>query len=412
MLISNGNAVRRDYDPSLRAILNAGIAEDSVRLLSEWPRIGTRPTALWALPGLAARLHIGSLHIKDESTRGALQSFKALGAPLALARLIMRRAVPGRVDAAALFNGHCAGMLQDFTVISATDGNHGRALAAAAASIGCRCVIVLHQEVNREREDSIAGLGADIVRIRGNYDDSVTQAASLARENGWQVVSDTSYGDYMDVPRDVMQGYSIIAKECLEQVGSDAGAGTPFSHVFIQGGVGGLAAGVVAYLVEKFGPRRPTFVVVEPRQADCLLQSARRGAPATASGSVDSVMAGLACGAASPLAWKFLHPYVDHFMTIEDDDAIQAMRILAAGSAGDVPIASGESGAAGLAGLLAIAADEQRRSAIQLGPHASALLINTEGATAPGAYAEFVGKTDQEVLAAQAAWLEGGASRC
>ena len=333
--------------------------------------------------------------------RSPLGSFKALGAPIALVRLILRLFPQRGFVAERLLAGDYQGQVSDFTVISATDGNHGRALAAAAQSVGCRCVIVLHANVSEEREQAIAAYDAEIVRIAGNYDESVAVAARLASENGWQVVSDTSYDGYEAIPRDVMQGYGTIAAEIAEQA-----AGQRFTHVFLQGGVGGMAAGIASYLWELLGDNRPAFVVVEPLQADCLCQSALKGEAANATGSVDSVMAGLACGETSPLAWKFLRPCVDHFMTIEDADAIAAMGVLAAGGERDVPIVSGESGVAGLAGLIALARDPELAEQVGLNGESRVLLISTEGDTAPGVYEELVGEPGASVRTRQASWLQ------
>jgi diaminopropionate ammonia-lyase len=199
-----------------------------------------------------------------------------------------------------------------------------------------------------------------------------------------------------------MQGYGTIAAEVLEQRGVGHGDASPYSHVFLQGGVGGMAAGIVSYLWERSGARRPVFIVVEPQQADCLLQSAMVGHAANASGSVDSVMAGLACGETSPLAWRFLEPAVDFFLTIEDDEAIAAMRLLAEGSHGDVPVVSGESGAAGLAGLAYMVRDPELRRRAGLDSRSSVLLISTEGATAPEVYRQLVGRTAVHVRQTQA----------
>jgi len=403
MFFTNPRASRRAYDESLREVMSIARGRQSRQWLSSWNRLSPQPTPAWSLPRLAARLGIGGLTVKDESKRSALGSFKVLGAPVALVWLVLRRWPDREWTPADLLAGRHAGVLRDFVVVSATDGNHGRALAAAAQSIGCRCVIVLHAQVSEERETPIAQLGAEIVRIAGNYDESVAEAARLAEANGWEVVSDTSYDGYEEVPRDVMQGYGILADELLEHAANDAPC--PFTHVIVQGGVGGLAAGVVSHFWERYGAARPAFVVVEPGQADCLLQSARSGRPARATGSVDSVMAGLACGETSPLAWRFLQPAVDLFMTVTDAQAEQAMRTLAAGDAGDVPVLSGESGAAGLAALQALAADAEARHAAGLGPEARVLLVNTEGATAPGVYRAITGLSGEEVVAAQQQWL-------
>ncbi len=406
MLTANPRAARIPYPAELKHILSIEKALESRAWLSCWDKIAPGATPLYALPGLAATLGIGALSVKDESARSVLGSFKALGAPIALARLIVRLWPEHTLDPRALFQGQYRDLLTHFTVISATDGNHGKGLAAAAQTLGCRCVIVLHANVSVEREQAIAAYGADIVRISGNYDESVEEAARLAAVNGWHVVSDTSYDGYEDIPRDVMQGYGTIAAEIVEQSGSRPDR-PAFTHVFLQGGVGGLAAGLVSYLWEFHGEYRPRFVVVEPKQADCLFQSALEGRAARATGSVDSVMAGLACGETSPLAWKFLQPSIDDFMTIGDDDAVEAMRVLASGSEGDTPIVAGESGVAGLAGLSVLLRDPQQARTVGIDGTSRILLINTEGATAPATYRELVGETAGSVLERQSVWRTG-----
>lgn len=402
MLFTNPRATRTPYPEALRAVLCLARTQENRRWLAGWRGLARTATPLVALPDLAHRLGVAQVSVKDESVRSPLASFKALGAPIALVRQLLRLH-PG-LDPAAVLSGRYAAQLQGYTVVSATDGNHGRALAAAAQDAGCACVIVLHAHVSAEREQAIARFGARIVRIAGNYDESVHEAARLAAANGWQVVSDTSYAGYEDIPRDVMQGYGTIAAELIEQTGAQAGQPGAFTHVFLQGGVGGLAAGVAATLWEYQGAARPCCIVVEPAQADCLMQSALQGRPARATGSVDSVMAGLACGETSPLAWRFLDPGIDHFMTVEDSAAIAAMRTLAAGSAQDVPIVAGESGAAGLAALQVLRSDPALAAQAGLDAQARVLLINSEGATAPQVYQELVGEAAASVAARQTRW--------
>ena len=428
MLYRNPRAIRSPYPDELRAIMNMQRAHEGRAWLARWGRLNAGATPLRSLPALAARLGLGAVYVKDESARSALGSFKVLGAPLALVRLILRLFPQQDFRPEALLAGQYREALRGFTVITATDGNHGRSLAAAAQSVGCGCVIVLHAQVSAEREAAIAACGARIVRIAGNYDDSVREAARLAAENGWQVVSDTSYAGYEEIPRDVMQGYAILPAEIAEQAPN-----LRFTHVFLQAGVGALPAGVAAYLWEQYGAQRPELVIVEPRQADCLYQSARAGEAAATRGRVDSVMAGLACGEASPLAWRFLRESAQWFLAVEDEDAVQAMRVFARGSVpptfapatqsasvthcppkggdrpplgghatgGDIPIVAGESGAAGLAGLLALCRSPALAREVGLDEHAQVLLINTEGATAPSVYQELVGETPEAVLARQ-----------
>ena len=400
MLIANPNATRETYPAALQSIMSMRMANESRAWLADWSQINSCGTPLYALPDMAAELGVGDILVKDESERSVLGSFKALGAPIALVRLILRQFPNKEFEAAGLLAGKYQASLADFTVISATDGNHGRALAAAAQSVGCRCVIVLHANVSVEREEAISAYGAEIVRISGNYDESVEEAARLATKNDWLVVSDTSYDGYEEIPRDVMQGYGTISAEIIEALTQRV------THVFLQGGVGGMAAGIASYLWELYGVERPIFIVVEPVQADCLYQSAIAGQAARATGSVDSVMAGLACGETSPLAWRFLQPCIDFFMTIEDDEAVSAMRRIAAGSARDIPVVSGESGVAGLAGLISLLGNAQLAAKVGLNSDSRVLVINTEGATAPGVYQELLGESAHSVLTRQQAWKQ------
>jgi diaminopropionate ammonia-lyase len=393
MLVSNAKSSKSAYPQALKSVLNIALANESRAWLAHWPLINAGGTPRWNLRAAAARLGIARLCVKDESVRSPLGSFKALGAPIALARLIVRLWHAHDIDPPRLFNGHYAAMLANLTVISATDGNHGKALAAAAQSIGCHCVIVLHANVSDEREQAIAAYGAKIVRIAGNYDESVAHAAQLASTNGWHVVSDTSYEGYETIPRDVMQGYGTIAAEVIEQQEA------PFTHVFLQGGVGGLAAGVASYVWEHDGEKRPRFIVVEPKQADCLYQSAIAGRAMHASGSVDSLMAGLACGETSPLAWRILERCIDDFMLIDDRDAIDAMRTLARNT--DAPLVAGESGAAGFAGLSVLMRDDKLAQRVGLNADSHVLVISTEGATAPALYEELVGESPASVARRQ-----------
>ena len=402
MLFLNPRATRADYPAELSAIMNIAQAHQSREWLSSWRGIHRHATPLYDLPDAAARCQVGRLCLKDESVRSPLGSFKALGAPIALVRQILR--LHPDFEPAAILTGRYAEALRGYTVISATDGNHGRGLAAAAQDAGCRCVIVLHAHVSPEREQAIAAYGADIVRIAGNYDESVQEAARLAAAHGWQVIADTSYDGYEDIPRDVMQGYGAIAEEIVEQTSAQRGRAGAFTHVFLQGGVGGMAAGLASYFWEYHGPQCPCFISVEPAQADCLLQSAIQGRPAKATGTVDSVMAGLACGETSPLAWRFLQPCVDVFMTIEDEQAIEAMRALAQGSERDTPIVAGESGVAGLAALEWLRSDPQRSEQVGLTAESRVLIISTEGATAPREYTRLVGQSAEQVLQRQQAW--------
>jgi len=389
-----------EYGKSLQNILSRRSYAMAKQAISQWT--GYRPTPLYELKALARSLDVGAVYYKDESSRFGLGSFKALGGAYAVNRLLLRelrrRLGNPALDVADLARPECQTIVRDITVTCATDGNHGRSVAWGAQNAGCRCVIYIHETVSKGREDAIAGYGATVVRVPGNYDDAVRRAAEDAAAHGYFVVSDTSYPGYMDVPKDVMQGYSVMVQEALDQIG-DKGKPT---HVFIQGGVGGLAAAVCAHLWETLGPHRPKIIVVEPDKADCLFQSAVAGKPVAVTGELDTLMAGLACGEVSLLAWEILLPGAAAFMTIPDQMALDAMRRLAQGGTGDIPIVAGESAVAGVAASQAVAANDDWRQALGLDATSRLLFFASEGDTDPQLYQRIVGKTASEVRAQEA----------
>jgi len=385
------------YDSSLVAILSAADFAAARSEISSWPSY--RPTRLYELPGLAHSLGIAKLWWKDEGSRLGLGSFKALGGAYAVFRLlaeVVREQTGTTPSAADLSNGRYRAITQTIAVAAATDGNHGRAVAWGAREFGCRAFIYIHQAVSEGRAHTLASLGAELRRVPGNYDDSVRAVAADAAANGWRIVSDTAYPGYMEIPRTIMSGYGVMATEALAQLP----AGARPTHLFMQAGCGGLAAAVEAVLWQRLGAARPHLIVVEPEMAACCYESALAGQPTAVTGSLETVMAGLACGEVSLLAWPILEHGALAFMTVGDDAAIAAMRALARGEADDPKIVAGEAGVGGLAGLLAISGETASSSAIGLGPDAQVLLFGSEGDTDPALYRALVGRTGEEVRAA------------
>ncbi len=274
----------------------------------------TNPPPCVSLDGLAARLGVGRIFYKDESTRFGLGAFKAVGGAYAVLRHLQDK-LGGSVTLADLLAGKYRDRTQDITVCTATDGNHGKSVAWGAKLFGCRAVIYIHQGVSVGREQAIAAFGAEMRRIPDNYDASVRACAADAAKNGWQVISDTTWEGYRDIPRHVMHGYGVMMEEIFAQLP----AGQDFTHVFIQAGVGGLPASVGGYLWLELDALRPKVVIVEPEKADCHYQSAMAGKPTAVTGKLDTLMAGLACGEVSPLAWSLLDKASFAFMTVPDD---------------------------------------------------------------------------------------------
>jgi len=336
---------------------------------------------------------VRKLYYKDEAERFGLESFKALGGAYAVARLLQRKvsAQVGRlVSIEDLAGGAYRQLTQRITAVAATDGNHGRAVAAGAAMFGCRCVIVLHAGVSKGRERAIATRGAEIIRIEGNYDDSVHEAARLSLQDGWALVADTSSVGGEQACLDIMHGYTVMMAEAFGQL--EKVRAEPLTHIFVQGGVGGLAAAICAHSWNVLGNQAPAIVVVEPERADCLFQSAAAGQPRLATGDLQTTMAGLACGEVSELAWTVLWEGAEFFMTIEDADAIDVMRLLADPKRVGAPIVAGESAGAGLAGLIVAVRDPDLKQLLRLDSRSSVLVFGTEGATDPEIYRAIVGR--------------------
>jgi diaminopropionate ammonia-lyase len=374
-LVVNPRAARRDAAYGAAALSADGFAA-AEREIASWP--GYAPTPLVRLDGRARGLGLAALWYKDERGRFGLKSFKALGGAYAVRRVLERQARPAR----------------EVTVTCATDGNHGRSVAWGARLFGCNCVIFIHATVSEGRAEAIRRYGADVVRVQGNYDDAVRHAANEAARHGWFVVSDTSYAGYRDVPVDVMHGYGVMAAEIVRQLPANE---VP-THVFVQVGVGALAAAMCASFWLKWGARRPQFVAVEPDRADCLVRSIAAGRPVAVHGDLATVMAGLACGEVSELAWEVLREGADAALAVADDYALAAVRAFANPVDGDPVIVAGETGGAGLAALLALQDHPELRATLGLDRAARVLLLGSEGDTDPEIYRQIVGKSAEELV--------------
>ena len=346
--------------PAMTVLPEAGFGRAKAEITA-WPDYAATP--LHDLAKIATGARLSALRLKDEAGRFGLGSFKALGGAYAVASVVRHERARGN---------------EAITVTCATDGNHGRAVAWGARRCDCRCVIFVHATVSQGRVDAIARYGAEVRRVPGTYDDAVRECTKQAEESGWFIVSDTSWDGYTEVPRDIMQGYRLMADEAADQWN-----GPPPTHVFVQGGVGGVAAAVSVHSRARFDPA-PALIVVEPDRAACLLVSAELGEPTSIPGDLDTIMAGLACGEPSLLAWQELGRAATAFMAVPDEAAIACMRLLA-----DQGIVAGESGVAGLAGCLLAAADPAARETLGL-EGARVLLFSTEGATDPALYDRFV----------------------
>ncbi|TGB09163.1 diaminopropionate ammonia-lyase [Streptomyces sp. MZ04] len=327
---------------------------------------GYAPTPLTELPSLAAELNVGRVFVKDESSRLGLPAFKALGASWAVHRIVAERAAGGQVAGGAV------------TLVTATDGNHGRAVARTARLLGLRAQVFVSKGVHPAAADAIVAEGAEVIEVAGPYDDAVRQAAAAADAPGTVLVQDSGRPGYERIPGWIVEGYSTLFAEVDAQLAA-AGADAP-GLVAVPVGVGSLAqAAVTHYRGRSAGPNATALLAVEPDAAPCVLESLGRGEP-TSILTGETAMAGLNCGTPSGTAWPFLRDGLDAAVAVTDDDSARAARDLAASG-----VSSGPCGAASLAGVrVALTGDgaEPRRAALGLGPASTLVLLSTEGAAA------------------------------
>ncbi len=379
------NCIKGEYEH--QDILSLEAFEKAKKEITSWDEYKVTP--LVELDDLAKQTGVAKLYYKNEHYRFSLKSFKALGGAYAVANLLIEKLKDAGIDANSndLLAGTYSDITNKITVSCATDGNHGKSVAWGASIFGCNCEIFIHNHVSVSREEEIAKYGANVNRVNGNYDDSVHVAAVTAEKNGYFTVSDTSYEGYTSVPKDVMQGYTIMVDEALKQMGEKP------THVFLQGGVGGMAAAVASFILETYGKKSPLFIMIEPNNADCLLQSAKAGKPTVVHGDLDTVMAGLSCGEVSLLAWKILEDKTQGFFSIPDEPIAEVMKYLAT-----LGVVAGESAVAGLAGFNIIQHSKRYREALNIDSNSKILFLGTEGDTDSVVYEKMVGKTSSEVL--------------
>ncbi|RJG40356.1 diaminopropionate ammonia-lyase [Mesorhizobium sp. DCY119] len=362
--------------------------------LDLWGQNETPP--LISLPELARQTGTGHVLIKDEGQRLNQGSFKALGgayAVMAIFKSMLEEHLGSEVAIPQLVSPTAREYAKSITFCCATDGNHGKSVAAGARLLGCKAVIFVHEGVTPARANAI---GADeVIRVDGNYDHSVAEAERISTERKWILVSDTSWPGYETIPSLVAQGYTVLADEVLQQFALQGLQ--PPTHVFLQAGVGGFASSISGYLSEVLGRDGITTVIVEPDRAACLFETARASELRSFTPTQPTIMAMLECYTPSLVAWRILQRTADAFMTVSEEEAKRAMRSLAFRGQGQHGIVSGESGSAGLAGLQVLATDAKARAMLRLDEHSRVLLINTETATDPASYEEIVGVSPQLV---------------
>lgn len=376
-LVLNRRAAERREDISFFSVEEAAKARG---FHSTFPVYAETP--LVTLENLAERLGVKSIYLKDESKRFGLNAFKVLGASYAIANEIGERIGTNvtKLSAESILSKETKEKLGEVTFISATDGNHGRGVAWTAHQLGQKSVIYMPKGSALERLENIRAEGAEAEIMDMNYDEAVRLAQKMAEEKGWIMVQDTAWDGYENIPKWIMQGYTTMGHEIMEQISERP------THIFLQAGVGSMAGAMTGFFSNLYADGKPTIVIVEPAKADCLYQTAKAddGRLHIVTGDMDTIMAGLACGEPCTIGWDVLKGYADAFVRCPEYMAADGMRILAAPVKGDSAVTAGESGAAAFGCMANLLMDERLtewKEALKLDENSRILCISTEGDT-------------------------------
>lgn len=372
--------------------LDASCAQKARGFHSGFP--GYRPTPFVSLQALADKIGVAGLFVKDESFRFGLNSFKSLGGSFAIGSYLACRLgmKPDDLTFEKLTSEEYRRRLGSVTFVTATDGNHGRGVAWTAKQLQQQAVVYLPAGSSPERLEHIRAEGARAEITRLNYDDTVCFAAEEATRNKWVLVQDTAFENYVTVPQWVMQGYTTMALEAYEELAEREERPT---HIFLQAGVGSMSAAVAGFFANVYRDAPPAIVIVEPEKADCIFRTAQvqDGTLRVVTGSMDTIMAGLACGRPSEIGWPILRDYACGFLSCSDSLAAKGMRILAVPVGGDAPVTSGESGAVGVGAAVEILTNPRYsllRQKLRLNSESKILCFSTEGDTDRDSYRKIV----------------------
>ena len=327
--------------------------DEAYSSISSWK--GYSPTPLIELNKLSKELNLNKIFYKDESNRFDLKSFKALGGAYAVEKITKEN--------------------KDIVVATATAGNHGRSVAWGARRLGLKCKIFISEFVSEARGQAMADLGADVIKVKGNYEKSLIECIKQSTENNWQIVQDVAWKDYMLVPKYTMAGYTVMMKEIVDQISNDQ-----ITHIILQAGVGGMAGAMVAGIA-KYLKNVPETIVVEPDSAACVMESIKTGKIEKIDIKRESLMGGMSCGEVSLVPWEILKNSVKFCISLPDDDIAKTMKLLGNSSFSDKKIIAGENAAPGVISLIASCVDDKIKEKLKLNSKSNILVIGCEGDT-------------------------------
>ena len=350
-----------DKDQILRSISKDDI-DDAYNSISKWE--GYAPTPLISLNKLSKELSLKNIFYKDEDKRFDLKSFKALGGAYAVEKVTKGN--------------------KDIVVATATAGNHGRSVSWGARRLGLKCKIFISEFVSEARGQAMADLGADVIKVKGNYEKSLIECIKQSTENNWQIVQDVAWKDYMLVPKYTMAGYSVMMREIIDQINNEK-----ITHIILQAGVGGMAGAMVAGIA-RYLDNIPTTIVVEPDSDACVLESIKTGKIEKIDIKIESLMGGMSCGEVSLVPWEILKHSVKHCISLPDDDIGKTMKLLGNSSFSEQQIIAGENSAPGVIGLIASCEDQNIKEKLKLDQNSNVLIIGCEGDTDKEMYQKLI----------------------
>ena len=335
---------------------------DAYNSISKWE--GYSPTPLLSLNKLSKELNLNKIFYKDEHRRFDLKSFKALGGAYAVEKVTKGN--------------------KDIVVATATAGNHGRSVSWGARRLGLNCKIFISEFVSDARGKAMTKLGADVIKVKGNYEKSLMECIKQSTENNWQIVQDVAWKDYMIVPKYTMAGYTVMMKEIVDQIQNEK-----ITHIILQAGVGGMAAAMVAGIA-RYLDHVPTIIVVEPDSAACVMESIKTGKIEKIDIVRESLMGGMSCGEVSLVPWEILKNSVKHCISLPDDDIAKTMKLLGNSSFSDQKIIAGENSAPGVISLITSCEDQSIKEKLKLNDKSNVLVFGCEGDTDQEMYQKLI----------------------
>ncbi len=350
-----------DKNKILKSLSKKDIDEAHLSI-SSWA--GYSPTPLVELNKLSKELRLNKIFYKDESKRFDLKSFKALGGAYAVEKVSKGN--------------------KDIVVATATAGNHGRSVAWGAKRLGLKCKIFISEFVSDARGQAMADLGADVIKVKGNYEKSLIECIKQSTENNWQIVQDVAWKDYMIVPRFTMAGYTVMMREIIDQVKNDQ-----ITHIILQAGVGGMAGAMIAG-VARYLNNVPEIIIVEPDSAACVMESVKSGKIEKIDIKRESLMGGMSCGEVSLVPWEIIKNSAKYCISLPDDEIAKTMKLLGNGTFSNEKIIAGENSAPGVISLIASCEDEKIKDKLGLNINSNILLIGCEGDTDQAMYQKLI----------------------